>query len=190
MTDESLIGLNIEDAKEKMDKVIAHTQSELASVRTSRPSSNLVERLEVDYYGSTVPLRQIAGFHVPDARVLVITPFDKGSIGAIEKSIQSSDLGITPNSDGQVIRLNFPPLTEERRKELVKIVKHQAEEGKVAIRNVRRLIRHDLETSEKAGEISADDLERGEKELEKITHSFTLEIEKILSAKEQELLEK
>ena len=143
----------------------------------------------VDYYGTQTPLRQLAGFSVPDAMLLVISPYDKSSLGAIEKAIQSSDLGINPSNDGTVVRLSFPPLTEERRKELVKVVRHKAEEGRVAIRNLRRAGRHELEALEKDGSISSDELERVEKDLEKITHQQVAAIEQLLSHKEQELLE-
>ena len=136
-----------------------------------------------------MPLQQLASFSVPEARLLVISPFDKSSIKAIEKAIQNSDIGINPANDGQVIRLAFPPLTEERRKELVKLVRHKAEEGRVAVRNVRRSVRHDLEALEKDGDISSDQLERAEKDLEKITHEFVVEIDRVLQHKEQELLE-
>ena len=136
-----------------------------------------------------MPLQQLAGFSVPEARLLVIQPYDKGSIKAIEKAIQNSDLGINPSNDGQVIRLTFPQLTEERRKELVKVVKHKAEEGRVAVRNLRRTARHELEALEKAGEISSDELDRAEKELEKVTHEYVGEIDKMLQHKEHELLE-
>jgi ribosome recycling factor len=143
----------------------------------------------VDYYGSEVPLQQLAGFGVPEPRLLVITPYDKGAIKAIEKAIQSSDLGITPGNDGQVIRLAFPPLTEERRKDLVKVVKHRAEEGRVAVRNIRRQARHELEALQKGGDISEDDLKRVEKELEKFTHDVVADIDALLVHKETELLE-
>ena len=139
--------------------------------------------------GSEVPLQQLAGFSVPEPRVLVISPYDKQSIKAIEKAIQGSDLGINPNNDGAVIRLVFPQLTEDRRKELVKVVKHRAEEGRVAVRNVRRQARHDLEALEKDGDISRDELERVEKDLEKQTHDVIAEIDELLGHKEKELLE-
>ncbi|MGH9184670.1 MAG: ribosome recycling factor, partial [Acidimicrobiales bacterium] len=160
-----------------------------ATVRTGRASSALVEKLMVDYYGADVPLQQLAGFSVPEARLLVVSPFDKGSIGAIEKAIRNSDLGLNPSTDGQVIRLSFPTLTEERRKELVRRVKHQAEDGKIAIRNVRRSARHDLEALEHDGDLSRDELARAEKDLDRITHAHEAEIDKALEHKEQELLE-
>ena len=177
------------EATEKMGKAVAHTQSDFAGIRTGRASPALVEKLRVDYYGSEVPLQQLAGFSVPEARLLVIAPYDKNSIKAIERAIQNSDLSINPSNDGQVIRLNIPQLTSERRKELVKVVRHRAEEGRVAARNVRREARRELEALEKDGEISVDDLDRAEKEMEKLTHEYVAEIDRMLARKEQELLE-
>jgi ribosome recycling factor len=179
----------VEECHDKMAKAITHLKEEFAGVRTGRASSSLVEKLKVDYYGTDVPLQQLAGFSVPEPRVLVITPYDKGAIKGIEKAIQTSDLGITPNNDGQIIRLVFPQLTEDRRKELVKIVKHRAEEAKVAVRNVRRQARHDLEALEKDGDLSRDELERAEKELEGYTHKVVADIDDLTHHKEQELLE-
>ena len=179
----------VEECHDKMAKAITHLKDEFAAVRTGRASSSLVEKLKVDYYGTEVPLQQLAGFSVPEPRVLVISPYDKGAIKGIEKAIQTSDLGITPNNDGQIIRLVFPQLTEDRRKELVKIVKHRAEEAKVAVRNVRRQARHDLEALEKDGDLSRDELERAEKELEGYTHKVVADIDDLTHHKEQELLE-
>jgi ribosome recycling factor len=179
----------VEECHDRMAKAIVHLKDEFATVRTGRASSNLVEKLKVDYYGTEVPLQQLAGFSVPEPRVLVISPYDKGAIKGIEKAIQASDLGITPNNDGQIIRLVFPQLTEERRKDLVKIVKHRAEEAKVAVRNVRRQARHDLEALEKDGDLSRDELERAEKGLEAHTHKVVAEIDDLTHHKEQELLE-
>jgi len=175
--------------KDKMAKAVTHLQGEFGSIRTGRASPVFVEKLRVDYYGSEVPLQQLAGFSVPEPRLLVISPYDKNSIKAIEKAIQASDLGITPGNDGAVIRLAFPQLTAERRKELVKVVKHRAEEARVAVRNVRRSARHDLEAFQKEGELSEDDLDRAEKELEKLTHEYVAEIDNLAAHKEQEMLE-
>jgi ribosome recycling factor len=177
------------EAAERMGKAVAHTQSDFASVRTGRAMPALVEKLKVDYYGSEVPLQQIAGVKVQEARVLLVQPYDKNTLKAIEKAIQHSDLGINPSNDGTVIRLVFPQLTEERRKELVKVVKHKAEEGRVAVRNVRRAARHEVEALERDHAISSDDLERAEKELEKLTHEYVAEIDRMVQHKEQELLE-
>ncbi len=174
---------------EKMGKAVSHTSAEFAGIRTGRATPALIEKLKVEYYGSEVPLQQLAGFSVPEARLLVVSPYDKGAMRAIERAIQNSDLGITPSNDGQVIRLVFPQLTSERRKELVKVVRHKAEEGRVAIRNLRRTARHELEALERDGEISSDELDRAEKELEKLTHDQIAEIDRMLARKEQELLE-
>ena len=186
--DNELIDAVLEDTTEKMVKAVAHAQAEFSSVRTGRATPAFVEKLPVDYYGTEVPLQQIAGFSVPEARMLVIQPYDAGSIKAIEKAIQNSDLGLNPSNDGKVIRLSFPPLTAERRKEYVKMVKHMAEEGRVSIRNLRRAARHDLEALEKDGDISADELERAEKELEKLTAAQVAGIDTALEHKEHELL--
>ena len=184
MTDDVLL-----ETIEKMDKAVAHTQAEFATVRTGRATPALLEKLKVDYYGTEVPLQQLAGFNVPEARLLVVQPYDKGAMKAIEKAIQHSDLGINPSNDGQVIRLVWPQLTEERRKELVKVVKHKAEEGRVAVRNLRRAARHELEALERDGEVSSDELDRAEKELEKVTHDHVAEIDRMVQHKEHELLE-
>jgi ribosome recycling factor len=179
----------MDDCADKMHKAVTHLQSEFAAVRTGRASSALVEKLRVDYYGAETPLQQLAGFGVPEPRVLTITPYDKSSLKAIEKAIQQSDLGVNPSNDGAIIRLTFPELTEERRKEFVKMVRHRAEEGRVAVRNVRRQTRHELEALQKDGEIGEDDLDRAEKDLEKRTHEVIAEIDELLKHKEAELLE-
>lgn len=184
MTDDVLL-----EAIDKMDKAVEHVQSQFTTVRTGRATPALVEKLMVDYYGSDVPLQQLAGFQVPEARLLVVKPHDRSALGAIEKAIRDSDLGMSPSNDGTVIRLNFPQLTEERRRDYVKLVKNMAEDGRIAVRNVRRDARKQLESSEKAGDISADELERAEKELEKITHDHIEHIEQAVNKKEQELLE-
>src|SRR5438132_3216011 len=191
MSDDSdaMRDLIIEECHDKMRKAVEHLKSEFGAVRTGRASPALVEKLKVDYYGQEVPLQQLAGFSVPEPRLLVISPYDKSAVKAIEKAIQASDLGITPNNDGAVIRLAFPQLTAERRKEMVKIVKHRAEEARVAVRTLRRGARHDLEAFEKEGELSQDDLDRAEKELEKLTHEFVAEIDNLAAHKEQEMLE-
>lgn len=184
-----MIEETILEALEKMEKAVEHVQSQFTTVRTGRATPALVEKLLVEYYGSPVPLQQLAGFQVPEARQLVVKPHDRATLAPIEKAIRDSDLGINPSNDGVVIRLNFPPLTEERRKEYVKVVKHMSEDGRVAVRNIRRDARKHLEAAEKAGAISADELERAEKDLEKITHDHVDHIDKALGRKEQELLE-
>ena len=177
------------EAVEKMEKAVSHVQSQYSSVRTGRANPALVEKLHVEYYGSTVPLQQLAGFQVPEARTLVVKPHDRGSMAAIEKAIRESDLGLQPSNDGIVIRLSFPVLTEQRRKEYVKVVKNMTEDGRVAVRNVRRDARKQLEVAEKNSEISKDDLERAEKDLDKYTQEHIEIIEKAFARKEQELLE-
>ncbi|MFM7772880.1 MAG: ribosome recycling factor [Acidimicrobiaceae bacterium] len=177
------------DAMEKMGRAVEHVQAQFLGVRTGRANASLVEKLQVEYYGAFVPLQQLASFQVPEARMLVVKPHDRGSIAAIERALQSSDLGLSPSNDGVVIRLNFPALTEERRKEFVKVVKNMAEEGRVTVRNIRRDARKVLETAQKDGDISQDDLDRAEKELEQITHTTVEAVDKAFARKEQELLE-
>lgn len=184
MTDEILL-----DAIDKMDKAVEHARSQFTTVRTGRATPAIVEKLMVEYYGADVPLQQLAGFQVPEARLLVVKPHDRGALAAIERAIRDSDLGMSPSNDGTVIRLSFPALTEERRRDYVKLVKNMAEDGRIAVRNVRRDGRKQLETAEKDGEISADELERAEKELEKITHDHIEKIDQAVNRKEQELLE-
>ena len=187
---DTLVDAAIEECKDRMARAVEHTKGEFASIRTGRAAPALIEKLKVEYYGAEVPLQQLAGLHVPEARVLVITPYEKGPaiIKAIEKAVQSSDLGITPSNDGSVIRLVFPMLTAERRKDLVKVVHQKAEDGRVAVRNVRRATRKDLESLEKDGDISSDELDRSERELDKLTHDHTAEIDRVLAHKENELL--
>ena len=177
------------EAMEKMDKAVEHTQHQFSTVRTGRATPSLVERITVEYYGAPVPIQQIASISVPEARQLLIKPHDRSSLDAIEKAIRDSDLGVSPNNDGIAIRLSLPQLTEERRREYVKVVKHMAEDGRIAVRNLRRDARKAMETAEKAGEISADELERAEKELEKVTHDHVEHIDAALGRKEHELLE-
>jgi ribosome recycling factor len=186
---ETMRQLVMEDCADKMRKAVGHVQAEFAAVRTGRANSGLVEKLRVEAYGSEMTLQQLASFGVPEPRVLTISPYDKGTIKTIEKAISASDLGINPSNDGQVIRLVFPELTEERRRDLVKIVRNRAEEGRVAVRNSRRQSRHDLEKLEKDHEIGEDDLDRSEKELERRTHEVIAEIDELLKHKEAELLE-
>jgi ribosome recycling factor len=177
------------EAIEKMEKAVDHVQGQFTTVRTGRANPALVDKLQVEYYGSMVPLQQLAGFQVPEARTLVVKPHDRTTLIAIEKAIRDSDLGVSPSNDGVVIRINIPALTEQRRKEYVKIVKNMSEDGRIAVRNVRRDARKHLEAAEKASEISADQLERAEKELDKLTHDTIEHIDKALARKEQELLE-
>jgi len=184
-----MIALVVADADEHMTKAVEHTQAEFSAIRTGRATPALVEHLKVDYYGTETELRQMAGFSVPEARLLVVSPYDKSSLGAIEKAIQGSDLGITPSNDGSVIRLSFPIPTEQRRKELVKVVKQKAEEGRVTVRNMRRNARQELESMQKDGDLSTDELDRVEKDLDKLTQDHVGAIDRLLTHKEQELLE-
>ena len=177
------------DAMEKMGKAVEHVQAQFLGVRTGRANASLVVKLQVEYFGAFVPLQQLASFQVPEARMLVVKPHDRGSIAAIERAIQSSDLGLSPSNDGVVIRLSFPALTEERRKDFVKVVKNMAEEGRVTVRNVRRDARKVFETAKKDGDISQDELDRAEKELEQLTQTTVDAIDKAFSRKEHELLE-
>ena len=176
-------------ATEKMDKAIAVLKDELAGVRTGRATPALLQRVVVDYYGTPVPIQQLASFSVPEPRTLVISPFDRNAIASMEKAIMSSDLGITPGNDGTVIRLSFPPLTEERRKELIKLVHHRGEEGRVAVRNIRRHSKEELEKLERDGGISEDDLVRSEKELQKVTDKHISDIDEVVAHKDAELKE-
>lgn len=176
-------------AAEKMDKAIAVLKDELSGVRTGRATPALLQRVVVDYYGTPVPIQQLASFSVPEPRTLVISPFDRNAIASMEKAIMSSDLGITPSNDGTVIRLSFPPLTEERRKELIKLVHHRGEEGRVAVRNIRRHSKEELEKLEREGGISEDDLVRSEKELQKLTDKHISDIDEVVAHKDAELKE-
>jgi ribosome recycling factor len=176
-------------ATEKMDKAIGVLKDELAGVRTGRATPALLQRVVVDYYGTPVPIQQLASFSVPEPRTLVISPFDRNAIASMEKAIMSSDLGITPGNDGTVIRLSFPPLTEERRKELIKLVHHRGEEGRVAVRNIRRHSKEELEKLEREGGISEDDLVRSEKELQKVTDKHISDIDEVVAHKDAELKE-
>jgi len=179
----------LKDAADKMDKAAGVLKDELAGVRTGRATPASLNRIVVDYYGTMVPINQLAGFSVPEPRTLMIQPYDKGAISAMEKAIQASDLGITPSNDGSVIRLTFPPLTEERRKELVKVVHHRGEEARVAVRNIRRHSKEELERLEREGTISEDDLIRAEKELQKLTDKHVSDVDVVVEHKEAELKE-
>jgi ribosome recycling factor len=177
------------DAKERMQKSVESTRNELATVRTGRASPHLLDRLSIDYYGAQTPLKQMAQVAATDARMLTVTPYDKSSINTIEKAVMESDLGLTPSNDGNVIRLQIPELTEERRKELVKVVHKVAEDGRVAVRNIRRDVMHDLRELKKEGEAGSDEEHHGETELQKATDAAISEIDSLLKGKEEEILE-
>ena len=179
----------LSDARERMNKSVEACRHELATVRTGRASPHLLDRISVDYYGVETPIKQLAQVAASDARLLTLTPFDKNSISAIEKAILESDVGLTPNNDGNVIRLQIPELNEERRREMVKVVHGVGEEGKVAVRNIRRDVMHDLRELKKEGEVGEDDERRAEAELQKRTDDATKDIDVLLKAKEEEILE-
>src|ERR687891_256838 len=177
------------DAKERMHKSVQSTNTEFGSVRTGRASPALLDRIVVDYYGAPTPLKQLATISAPEARLLTVQPYDQSSIKAIERAIMESDIGLTPNNDGQIIRLQVPELTEERRKQLVKVVRNLAEEGRVGIRNIRRDVMHDLRELRDAGEAGSDDEHRAEEALQKLTDQKVAELDALLKGKEEEILE-
>jgi ribosome recycling factor len=185
----SLIDELLQDAREHMDKSVDATRGKFGSVRTGRASPALLDRINVDYYGVHTPLKQLSTINAPEARLLTVQPYDKSSIKAIERAILESDIGLTPNNDGVIIRLSIPELTEERRKELVKVVRGLAEEGRVAIRNIRRDVMHDLRELRDAGEAGQDDEHRAEDLLQKLTNEKISDLDGILKGKEEEILE-
>ena len=187
--EEGIVKDLLDDADARMRKSVESTTHEFTTVRTGRASTHLLDRINVDYYGAQTPLRQLANIATPEARLLSITPYDKSSIKAIEKAILESDVGLTPSNDGQIIRLVIPELTEERRRELVKIVHRLAEDGRVAVRNVRRDVMHDLRELKSEGEVGADDEHRAEAELQKLTDQHVGEIDSALAQKEKDILE-
>jgi len=177
------------DVESKMSKCVESTRAEFAAVRTGRATPGLLDRLHVEAYGSAVPLKQVAGIATPDARTLVITAFDKNTVGDIRKAIEKSDLGLTPNIDGSTIRLTIPPLNEERRKDLVKVIKKKSEDGKVAVRNVRHKAHDDLKTQLKSHEITEDDNKRMQDQLQKLTDRYVKEIDTLVASKEKDIME-
>ena len=189
VADETMIEETLADATKRMGKAVEALRRDLATVRTGRASPGLVEQLRVDYYGTPTPLKQLASITVPEARLLTVQPWDKGSLGAIEKAIQKSDLGLNPNNDGTIIRLVIPQLTEERRRELVRVVHKKAEDGRVAIRNVRRDDHEMLRDLLREKEISEDEEHRAQEQLQKITDRFVAQVDEVGQEKERELLE-
>ena len=177
------------DATERMEKAITSLKKELTSIRAGRANPAILDKIQVEYYGAVTPLSQLANINTPDPRTLMIQPWDKSVVNEIEKAIQKSDLGITPSNDGTTIRINIPPLTEERRKELVKLVKKIGEESKVAIRNVRRDANDEMKKLEKAGDISEDESRRTHDEVQKLTDKYIDEIDKVVANKERDILE-
>jgi ribosome recycling factor len=179
----------IQDAMRRMDRSVESTRGSFNTVRTGRASAALLDRIEIDYYGQRTPLKQLASINVPEPRMLTIQPYDPGSIKGIEKAIQESDLGLTPSNDGKVVRLPIPQLTEERRKELVKVVRQIAEDGRVAVRNVRRDVIHHLKELVDNGDVGADEEHRAEDRVQKLTDDHTKAIDELLKHKEAEILE-
>lgn len=184
-----LAELILDDARERMDKAIVHARQEFSSVRSGRASPELVERITATAYGVDMRVQELATISVPEARQLLITPHDPTNLDAIERAISTSGLGLTPSNDGRSLRLSFPPLTEERRKELVRLVKKMAEEGRISIRNIRRDVRKELEALEKDNQLTSDELARAEKDLDRITQSSEATVDGALAGKEEELLE-
>jgi ribosome recycling factor len=177
------------DVQDRMEKAVAALKRDLATLRAGRATPALLDKISVDYYGSSMPINQLANVSVPEPRLLVIQPWDKKAVSEIERAIMKSDLGLNPSSDGSLIRLAIPQLTEERRKDLVKVSKKKAEEGRVAVRNIRRDANEDLRKKEKAGEITEDELHKSQYEVQKLTDKFIAEVENILTAKEVEIME-
>jgi len=177
------------EAEEKMEKAVQVLRDDLATLRTGRATPQTFSKIVADYYGSPTPMNQLATLTVPEPRMAIISPYDKGSLPAIEKAIRDSDLGVNPTTDGTIIRVSFPELTEERRRELIKVARAKAEDGRISIRNVRRHAKDALEALAKDGEVGKDDVERAEKELEKTTHRYVEHVDDALRAKESELLE-
>jgi ribosome recycling factor len=185
----ALIDDLLDDARERMHKSVEATGHELGTIRAGRASPGLLDRIEVDYYGSATPLRNLATISAPEPRLLMIQPFDASQIKAIEKAINESDLGLNPSNDGKIVRLSIPELNEERRRELVKVARHIVEEGRIAIRNVRRDVMHDLRELKEAGETGSDDEHRAEVGLQKLTDTSIAELDTLLKGKETEILE-
>jgi ribosome recycling factor len=184
MIDETLL-----DAEEKMEKAVAVAKDDFASIRTGRATPAMFSKIVVDYYGAYTPVNQLASLTVPEPRMAIVTPYDKSSLGAIERAIRDSDLGVNPTNDGNIIRIVFPQLTEERRKEFVKVARTKAEDAKISIRNIRRKAKEELDRLVKDGETGEDEVTRAEKELEKTTGHYVASVDELLKHKEAELLE-
>ena len=184
-----MIDQTMREAEEKMAKAIAVAKDDFSAIRTGRANPTMFNKILADYYGTPTPVNQLASFHSPEPSMMMVTPYDKGALAAIEKAIRDSDLGVNPVDDGNVIRVPFPPLTEERRKEFIKVAKHKAEDARVALRNIRRHAKDQLEALQKDGEVGEDDVRRAEKQLDEVTHKFTASVDELLKHKEAELLE-
>ncbi len=177
------------DSEEKMEKAVAVAKDEFAGIRTGRAHPAMFAKITAEYYGTQTPVNQLASFHIPEPRMVVIQPFDKSSLGSIEKAIRNSDLGVNPSNDGAIIRVVFPELSEERRREYVKIARHKAEDGRVAIRNIRRHSKDALDKLVKNGDAGEDEVRRAERELDELTHTYVTQVDELLKHKEAELLE-
>jgi len=177
------------EAEEKMDKAVTVAKEDLAGIRTGRAHPSMFNKITAEYYGTQTPVNQLASFHMPEPRMVIVQPFDKSSMGAIEKAIRSSDLGVNPSNDGTIIRVIFPELSEERRREYIKIARHKAEDSRVSIRNIRRHAKDSLDKLVKDGEAGEDEGRRAERELEDLTHNYVGQIDELLRHKEAELLE-
>ena len=184
-----MIDQTLRDADQKMRKAVEHAKEEFGAIRTGRAHPAMFSKLTADYYGTPTPIQQLASFQSPEARTVLIQPYDRQATHAIEKAIRDSDLGVNPTNDGAIIRIVFPQLTEERRREFIKVARTKAEDSKIAIRNVRRHAKDSLERLEKDGDAGEDDVARAEKELEKVTHKYVAEVDELLKHKEAELLE-
>jgi ribosome recycling factor len=184
MIDETLL-----EAEEKMEKAVAVAKDDFATIRTGRAHPSMFSKITAEYYGTQTPVNQLASFHMPEPRMVVVQPFDKGSLGAIEKAIRNSDLGVNPTNDGAIIRVVFPELSEERRREYIKVARHKAEEGRVSIRNIRRHAKDAIDKLVKSGESGEDEGRRAEAELDKVTHTYVAQVDELLKNKETELLE-
>jgi ribosome recycling factor len=184
MIDETLL-----EAEEKMEKAVSVAKEDFASIRTGRAHPSMFAKITAEYYGTQTPVNQLASFHMPEPRMVLIQPFDKGSLAAIDKAIRNSDLGVNPSNDGAIIRVVFPELSEERRREYIKIARHKAEDGRVAIRNIRRRAKDELDKLVKNGEVGEDEGRRAEGELDKLTHTYVTQVDELLKHKEAELLE-
>ena len=184
-----MIAESLRDAEDKMTKAVGVAKEDFAGIRTGRANPAMFNKITADYYGTPTPVNQLASFTSPEPTLMVVTPYDKGALAAIEKAIRDSDLGVNPSNDGVVIRVAFPQLTEERRKEYIKVAKHKAEDAKVSIRNVRRHAKDQLDKLSKDGDASEDDVRRAEKHLDDLTHKFTNQVDDLLKHKEAELLE-
>jgi len=184
-----VIADTMREAEQKMAKAIAVAKEDFSSIRTGRANPAMFNKILADYYGAPTPVNQLASFHSPESSMMVVTPFDKGALAAIEKAIRDSDLGVNPVDDGTVIRIAFPPLTEERRKEFIKVAKGKAEDARISMRNIRRHAKDELDRMQKDGDVGEDDVRRAEKQLDDLTHKYTVQVDDLLKHKESELLE-